>query len=108
VLTIKRGESEKIKIKVKPAGLPSLSSREGDNTIHMVASGTFTPTGDLGNTTAHFSKDSFTIDDSEKKKEKITFIFTPATDLKPGNYTLMIGAENNAVSFLKAILLNII
>jgi virginiamycin B lyase len=107
VLTIKRGESEKIKIKVKPAGLPSLSSREGDNTIYMMASGTFTPTGDLGNTTAHFSKDSFTIDDSEKKKEKITFIFTPATDLKPGNYTLMIGAENNAVSFLKAILLNI-
>jgi virginiamycin B lyase len=74
--------------------------------IHMIVSGTFTPTGDLGNSTANFNKNSFTIDTS-KNIEKITLIFTPSTDLNPGKYTLMVGAENNAVSLLKAIPLNI-
>ena len=72
----------------------------------MIVSGTFTPTGDLGNSTAYFSKNSFTVDKS-KNMEKITLIFTPSADLEPGKYTLMIGAENNAVSLLKAIQLDI-
>ena len=72
----------------------------------MIVSGTFTPTGDLGNSTAYFSKNSFTLDTSKNVK-KITLIFTPSSDLKPGKYTLMIGAENNDVSLLKAIRINI-
>ena len=108
-LTIKRGESEKFNVKVKTTGLQSSfhPKNEVDNhIIHMIVSGTFTPTGDLGNSTAYFSKNSFTVDKS-KNMEKITLIFTPSADLEPGKYTLMIGAENNAVSLLKAIQLNI-
>lgn len=108
-LTIKRGESEKINVKVKTTGSQSsfYPKNEVDNhIIHMIVSGTFTPTGDLGNSTAYFNKNSFTIDTS-KNIEKITLIFTPSTDLNPGKYTLMVGAENNAVSLLKAIPLNI-
>jgi virginiamycin B lyase len=108
-LTIKRGESEKFNVKVKTTGLQSSfhPKNEVDNhIIHMIVSGTFTPTGDLGNSTAYFSKNSFTIDTS-KNIEEIILIFTPSADLEPGKYTLMIGAENNAVSLLKAIQLNI-
>ena len=105
-LTIKRGESEKIKIKVKAAGTSAFHSTN-DNFIHMVVSGTFTTTGNLDNSLGHFSKNSFTIDGHKKKKEIITFIFTPSKDLIPGHYMLMIGAENNAISFLKAIAVKI-
>jgi virginiamycin B lyase len=88
-LTIKRGESEEIKIKVKPI-IPLSSSSEGNENkkdsmhIRIIASGTFTPTGDLGNSTGYFSKQSFSFDEgTKKKKEQISFIFTPSKDLKP-------------------------
>jgi soluble P-type ATPase len=45
--------------------------------------------------------------DTSKNVKKITLIFTPSSDLKPGKYMLMIGAENNDVSLLKAVQLNI-
>jgi virginiamycin B lyase len=109
-LTVKRGESEKINIKIKTTGSQSSfypKDEIDNNLIHMIVSGTFTSTGDLGNSQAYFSKNSFTIDTSKKNAEKIRLIFTPSADLKPGKYTLMVGAENNAVSLLKAIQLNI-
>ncbi len=108
-LTVKRGESEKINVKVIPTGShTSFNPRNEVNNhiIHMIVSGTFTPTGDLGNSTAYFNKDSFTMDTSKEVK-KIALIFTPSSDLKPGKYMLMVGAENNDVSVLKAIQLNI-
>lgn len=108
-LTIKRGESEKINVKVVSTGSHTsfYPKNEVDNhIIHMIVSGTLTPTGDLGNSTAYFNENSFTMDTSKNVK-KITLIFTPSSDLKPGKYTLMIGAENKDVSLLKAIQLNI-
>jgi len=67
----------------------------------MIASGTFSSTGDLGNSIGNFSEESISIDAGEEKE--ISFIFTPATELKPGDYTLMIGAENDSLSYLRAI-----
>ncbi len=110
-LTIKRGESEEIKIKVKalPLSTPSEGNEKNKNdTIRMIASGTFTSTGDLGNSTGYFSKQSFTFDEgTKKKKEQISFIFTPSADLKPGRYTLMVGAENDDITYLRAIKIKI-
>jgi hypothetical protein len=82
------------------------SSSSSDHTFNMIKSGTFTATGDLGNSTGSFSEQSFSI--ADKKSKEISFIFTPSADLKPGEYMLMIGAENNAISYLKAIKINII
>jgi virginiamycin B lyase len=103
-LTVKRGESEKIEFRVKAAAQesPSLSSSASHlNNISMIASGTFTSTGDLGNSTGYFSEESISMDTAEEKK--ISFTFTPSTELKPGDYTLMIGAENDSLSYLRAI-----
>lgn len=111
-ITIKRGESEKFDIKVKTTGWRASSSfssgdsSDNNNIIHMRVSGTFTPTGDLGNSTGYFSNNSFAINTSEKKTTDITFVFTPS-NLSPGKYTLMIGAENSAISLLRAIPLKI-
>jgi hypothetical protein len=74
----------------------------------MLASGTFTPTGDLGNSTGSFSEESFLINMADGNSKHISFIFTPSIDLKPGQYTLMIGAENDAVSYLRAIKIRVI
>ena len=40
-------------------------------------------------------------------QKKITLIFTPSANLKPGKYMLMVGAENNDVSVLKAVQIDI-
>ena len=74
--------------------------------INMTASGTFTPTGDLGNSTGSFSEESFSINAGDSKQ--VSFIFTPSTNLKPGNYMLMIGAENDAISYLMAVKINLV
>ena len=106
-LTVKRGESEKIKFRVKAiAESRSLSSSAShlDN-IRMISSGTFTSTGDLGNSTGYFSKESISMDAGEEKE--ISFTFTPSTELKSGDYTLMIGAENDSISYLRAIKIKI-
>jgi len=40
--------------------------------------------------------------------KQVSFTFTPSADLKPGEYMLMIGAENESVSYLKAVKINIL
>ena len=101
-LTIAKGKSAEIKLNLN---MTSSSSSSGQ-TINMIKSGTFTATGVLGNSTGSFSEESFSI--APGKSKQISFIFTPSSDLKSGEYTLMVGAENNAISYLKAIKLNII
>lgn len=102
-LTLHRGESREIKLNVEAS--PSSTS---NSKINMLASGTFTPAGDLGNSTGSFSVVSFPINAAVSSPKQVSFIFTPSLDLKPGQYTLMLGAENEAISYLKAIKLNII
>jgi virginiamycin B lyase len=104
-LTIERGEEEKIKLIVKAASdLPSSSI----NNLRMVASGTFTFSGDIGNSTGEFTEQSSLITIEEGEEEEVSFEFTPSADLLPGSYTLMIGAEDNSISYLKAIKIEII
>ena len=95
-VAVKRGESLEVKVNIDT----STNQR-----IHMIAAGTFTPTGDLGNSTGSFSEESFSLTAGNPKQ--VSFIFTPSSDLKAGVYMLMIGAENNDVSYLKAVRINI-
>jgi virginiamycin B lyase len=102
-ITIAKGKSAEIKLNLKTT---SSSSPSSDQTINMIKSGTFTATGALGNSTGSFSEELFSI--APGKSKQISFIFTPSSDLKSGEYTLMVGAENNAISYLNAIKINII
>jgi len=95
-VAVKRGESLEVKVNIDA----STNQR-----IRMIAAGTFTPTGDLGNSTGSFSEESFSLSTGNTKQ--ISYIFTPSSHLKAGVYTLMIGAENDDVSYLKAVRVNI-
>jgi virginiamycin B lyase len=99
-LTIKRGQSVEIKVKI------STTKMSTHTNIIMVSSGTFTPTGYLGNSTGSFSEQSFSLEPMNSKE--ISFIFTPAADLQRGEYTLMLGAQNNAITIMKAVDLHIL
>jgi uncharacterized membrane protein len=44
----------------------------------------------------------------EGEKKEVSFEFIPSTDLEPGDYTLMIGAENISNSYLRAVKIKII
>jgi virginiamycin B lyase len=104
-LTIERGEKEKIKLIVKAvSNLPSSAI----NNLRMVASGTFTSSGDIGNSTGRFIEQPSLTSIEEGKEQEVSFEFIPSLDLPLGSYTLMIGAENNSISYLKAIKIEII
>ena len=100
-LTIKRGQSVEIKVNISTISATSLNTN-----IDMLASGTFTPTGVLGNSTGTFSEPSFSLEPMHTKD--VSFIFTPATDLGPGEYTLMLGAQNDAITVMKAVKIDIL
>ena len=104
-LTIERGQKEKIKLSIKSESDSSLSSF--DNKIRLVASGTFTSSGDIGNSTGYFEQPS-SISMEEGEEQEVSFEFIPSTDLEPRDYTLMIGAENNSISYLRAVKIKII
>ena len=106
-LTIKRGQAVEIKVNVSATTTTRLSQNHSNSTVEMVASGTFTPGGDLGNSTGIFSQGSFSLPDAHAIKQ-VSFIFTSATNLKPGEYVLMLGAQNNEVAMLKAVKMHVI
>jgi hypothetical protein len=68
--------------------------------------GTFTPTGELGNSTGSFSEQSFSLEPMQTKQ--VSFVFTPAFDLGSGEYTLMLGAQNDAITIMKAVKVHIV
>jgi uncharacterized membrane protein len=70
----------------------------------MIASGTST-IGDLGNSTGYFTEQSISMDAGEE--QEVLFTLIPSTDLKPGDYTLMIGAENDSISYLRPVKIKI-
>lgn len=112
-MVIKRGETGEIKIKVKPAATATTKYGKryspSNKNIHIIISGTFTPTGDLGNSTTYFDKQasSSLVLPKEERTREISFGFTPSTVLKRGEYTLMIGVEDDSVSYLKAMKIKI-
>jgi virginiamycin B lyase len=104
-LIIKRGQP--VVIKVNVSGASRTSQTPSNSTVKMVASGTFTPGGDLGNSTGSYSQEFFSMPDMHSIKQ-VSFIFTPASNLKSGEYLLMLGAQNKEVGMLKAVKVRVI
>jgi len=106
-LTIKGGQAVEIKVNVSGTTTTRLSQNHSNSTVEMVASGTFSPGGDLGNSTGIFSQASLPMPDTHDIKQ-VSFIFTPSTKLKPGDYMMMLGAQNQEVAMLKAVKVHVI
>ncbi|HKU48643.1 MAG TPA: hypothetical protein VJP79_01715, partial [Nitrososphaera sp.] len=96
-LTVSRGDSSEIRIT-----LDASSNFDGD----MMASSTLTPNGRLGNSTGIFSESSVSILGGDSKQ--ISYTFSAADDIKPGQYVVMVGAGNNDIAVLKAVTVNIV
>jgi virginiamycin B lyase len=95
----------KIKVNISTTRVYCLPSPSNVN-IEMVTSETFTPTGDLGNSTASFSEQSFSLESIHTKQ--VSFIFTPAIDLGSGGYTLMLGTQNDAITVMEAVRVDVL
>lgn len=93
-ITVSRGDTAEIKVDMQSSGF----------TGSMAASGTFTSTGELGDSSGIFSEQQVSVDGSKQ----VSFVLTPASDLLPGQYTLMLGAENDEVAVLKAVRVNVV
>ncbi|HMH11104.1 MAG TPA: hypothetical protein VK553_10360 [Candidatus Nitrosopolaris rasttigaisensis] len=104
-LTLKKGQSMEIKVNISTVRVSSPPSPLNVN-IDMLASGTFTPTGDLGNSTGSSSEQSFSLEPMHTKE--VSFIFTPTTDLWAGEYTSMLGEQNGAITVMKAVKVHIV
>lgn len=93
-ITLQRGGNEEIKINVT-------SNMNTSLTADMLAAGTFTTTGNLGNLSGLFSEYSIRLDPGQTKQ--ISLIITPTKELESGDYTLMVGAETSDASVLRAV-----
>ncbi|MGB7634589.1 MAG: hypothetical protein WBL68_12750 [Nitrososphaeraceae archaeon] len=93
-ITLQRGGNEEIRINVT-------SNTNTNLTADMLAAGSFTTTGNLGNLSGLFSENSVRLDPGQTKQ--ISLIITPTQELESGNYTLMVGAETSDVSVLRAV-----
>jgi virginiamycin B lyase len=96
-VALARGGSTEIKVTVVASS---------DFSGQMIASGTFMPNAALGNSTGIFSEESVSLSSGSSKE--VSYTFTAAQDLKQGQYTIMLGAENDDVSYMKAVRVNII
>jgi hypothetical protein len=95
-VTVRKGESVEIRLT-----LDSSSDFSGE----MMAAGTFSPNGGFGNSTGIFSEQSVSLPSGSSKE--ISFTFTAADDLEQGQYTIMLGAGNDDVSYMKAVKVSI-
>jgi virginiamycin B lyase len=96
-LTLRRGQSSEIKVQIKAAS---------DAHLNMLSSSSLTRNGDLGNSTGTFSQDKFNLTSGDSKE--VSYIFTPASNIKPGQYVLMLGGDTEQLTVLKAVRINII
>lgn len=96
-VTVAKGESAEIRLRLNASS---------DFNGEMMAAGTFTPTGALGNSTGIFSEQSVSVPSGSAKE--ISFTFTAADDLEQGQYIMMLGAGNDEVSYMKAVRVNIL
>ncbi len=96
-ITVARGDSAEIRVEVG-------SQRNLD--VRMVASGTFTSTGFLGSSTGIFSQENISI--SAGNPREVSYVFTPAADLSPGQYVLMLGADEGDITVLRAVTVNVV
>ncbi|MDQ4067610.1 MAG: hypothetical protein M3114_08490 [Thermoproteota archaeon] len=96
-ITVARGESTEIKVTV---------SASTDFAGQMIAAGTFTPNGALGNSTGIFSEESISVSSGGSKE--VSYTFTAADNLDRRQYMIMLGAGNDDVSYMKAVRVNIV
>jgi virginiamycin B lyase len=96
--TLQRGGNEEVRINVTSNSNASL-------TADMLAAGSFTTTGNLGNVSGLFSENSVRLQSGQTKQ--ISLIITPTLEVQSGNYTLMVGAETSDASLLRAVQVNI-
>jgi virginiamycin B lyase len=96
-VAVSRGESTEIKVNL------TASSDFGGQ---MMAAGTFTPNGALGNSTGIFSEESVSLSSGGSKE--VSYTFTAADNLDQGQYIIMLGVGNDDVSYVKAVRVNII
>ena len=96
-LTVRRGDSVEIRINLQGAS-------EFSGT--MMSASTLTSNGRLGNSTGIFSEPSVQIQKGASRE--ISYIFTAADDLAAGEQTIMVGAGNDEITILKAVILNIV
>jgi virginiamycin B lyase len=96
-VTVPMGESTEIKVTV---------SASGDFNGEMMAAGSFTPNGALGNSTGIFSEESVSL--SAGGSKDISYTFSAADNLDRGQYMMMLGAGNDDVSYMRAVRVNII
>jgi uncharacterized membrane protein len=92
--TLQKGENEEIKLNVTSNGNATL-------TANMLAAGSFTTTGNLGNLSGLFSENPIRLEPGQTKQ--VSLIVSPTQQLESGNYTLMVGAETSDASVLRAI-----
>ena len=93
-LTLQRGGNEEVRVNVT-------SNSNTSVTAGMLAAGSFTTSGNLGNLSGLFSENSVRLEPGQTKQ--ISLIVTPTQELESGNYTLMVGAETSDASALQAI-----
>lgn len=96
-MTVSRGGAAEIELKVE--GTSSFSG-------NMIAAGTFLRTGQLGESTGIFSEQSISVEEGTSKQ--VSFTFSPADSIAPGEYVIMVGAGNDEVSIMKAVKLNVV
>jgi virginiamycin B lyase len=95
-ITVSKGESAEIKITI---------GAQGEFIGQMMAAGTFTPNGMLGNSNGIFSEESVSISGGSKQ---VSYTFTPTENLAAGQYVIMVGAGDADISVLKAVRVNIV
>jgi virginiamycin B lyase len=100
-ITIQQGSSNKIDINIVNNNAASKLS------LQLVVSGTFTRTGTLDNASARFSEDTLTFDAGESSKITTLFLNVPE-DRKLGEYSVMVGAEYEDITYSKAIKVTVI
>jgi virginiamycin B lyase len=96
-VAVSRGESAEIKVTV---------TASTDFSGEMMAAGTFTPNGALGNSSGIFSEESLSLSSGGSKE--VSYTFTAADNLDQGQYMIMLGVGNEDVSYMKAVRVNII
>ena len=91
------GESKEIKLQI---------DSYVDSSLRPISSSSLTPSGNLGTSYGVFSENSIKLKNGDSKE--ISFVFTLSNDVAIGNYVLMVGAEDDAISISKAIHVKVI
>ncbi|MGH9985092.1 MAG: hypothetical protein ACRD8W_14180, partial [Nitrososphaeraceae archaeon] len=99
-ITVDRGDTADIQLNLE-ANMDNISNLE------MRSSGSFSPSGSIVNATGIFSEQTVSLQDEGDSKQ-VSFFFSPQANLRPGNYTLMLGAETESVSILKGLKVEVI